>query len=91
MAQVLQQDDQGAIATLNHLTAVAPDNIYHWLYLGFVNLYAWQPRQADQALAYGAKLDPTLPELQALQAVAALQRFNLWQAWQHLRQSGLLT
>ena len=91
MAQVLQQDDQGAIATLNHLTAVAPDNIYHWLYLGFVNLYAWQPRQADQALAHGAKLDPTLPELQALQAVAALQRFNLWQAWQHLRQSGLLT
>lgn len=90
MAQVLQQDDQGAIATLNQLTTVAPDNIYHWLYLGFVHIYAWQPRQADRALERAAAIDPTLPELQVLQAAAALQRLNLWQTWQHLRQSGLL-
>jgi hypothetical protein len=90
ITQVLQQDDQGAIATLNQLTTVAPENIYHWLYLGFVHIYAWQPRQADRALERAAAIDPTLPELQVLQAAAALQRLNLWQTWQHLRQSGLL-
>jgi 4-amino-4-deoxy-L-arabinose transferase-like glycosyltransferase len=90
MAQVLQQNDQGAIATLNQLTAVAPENIYHWLYLGFVHLYAWQPRQADRALAQAAEIDATRAELQVLQALAALQQLNLWQAWQHIRQSGLL-
>ncbi len=90
MSQVLQQNDQGAIATLTQLTTTAPDNIYHWLYLAFVHLYAWQPHQADQALTQAAAINATLPELQVLQAAAALQQLNLWQTWQHLRQSGLL-
>jgi predicted Zn-dependent protease len=90
MAQVLQQDDKGAIATLDQLAAIAPDNIYHWLYLAFVNLYAWQPQPANSALNQAAAIDATMPELQVLQAVAALQQLNLWQTWRHLRQSGLL-
>lgn len=90
MAQVLQQDAPGAIATLDQLTTLAPDNIYHWLYLGFVHLYAWQPRLADQALAQAAQIDPALPELKVLQGVAALQQLNLWRAWQRVQESGLL-
>ncbi len=90
MAQVLQQDDRGAIATLDQLTAIAPDNIYHWLYKGFVHIYAGQPRRAEQALDRAAAIDASRPELQVLQAAAALQQLNLWQTWRHLRQSGLL-
>ncbi|MGF1568810.1 MAG: glycosyltransferase family 39 protein [Nodosilinea sp.] len=90
MAQVLRQDAGGAIATLNQLTTVAPDNVYHWLYLGFVHIYAWQPRQADVALAKAAQLNPTLPELKVLQGAAALQQLNLWQAWRRVQESGLL-
>jgi 4-amino-4-deoxy-L-arabinose transferase-like glycosyltransferase len=90
MAQVLQQDAESAIATLNQLTTVAPENIYHWLYLGFVHLYAWQPRQADQALDMAAKIDPTMPELKVLQGVAALQQLRFLRAWQLVQASGLL-
>ncbi|MEA5450516.1 glycosyltransferase family 39 protein [Leptolyngbya sp. CCNP1308] len=90
MAQVLQQDDKGAIATLEQLTTLTPDNIYPWLYKGFVHLYAWQPRLADRALDQAAAIDATLPELQILRAVAALQQLNLWKTWRYIRQSGLL-
>ncbi|NMF84392.1 glycosyltransferase family 39 protein [Nodosilinea sp. P-1105] len=91
MAQVLQQDAVGAIATLQEITRVEPNNIFHWLYLAFVHLYRWQPGRASVALDAAAVIDPTRPELKALQAVAALQRFNLWQAWQRLQASGLMT
>jgi 4-amino-4-deoxy-L-arabinose transferase-like glycosyltransferase len=90
MAQVLQQDAEGAISTLNHLTTVTPDNIYPWLYLGFVYLYAWQPRQADQALAVAAQIEPDMPELKVLQGVAALQQLRFLKAWQAIQTSGLL-
>lgn len=90
MAQVLQQDARGAIATLEQLTTLTPDNIYPWLYKGFVHLYAWQPRLAESALDQAAAIDATLPELQLLRAVAALQQLNLWKTWQYVRQSGLL-
>ncbi len=91
MAQILLQQAEGAIATLNQLTTVAPDNAYHWLLLGFVNLYAWQPRVADQALAKAAQITPDLPELKVLQGVAALQQGRLRRAWQRLSESNLLS
>ncbi|HIK45094.1 MAG TPA: glycosyltransferase family 39 protein [Leptolyngbyaceae cyanobacterium M65_K2018_010] len=90
MAQVLQQDAPGAITTLKRLTTLTPENIYHWLFLGFVHLYAWQPRQANLALDQAAQLDSTMPELKVLQGVAALQQLRLRQAWQRLQESGLL-
>lgn len=90
MAQVLQQDARGAIATLEQITTLTPDNIYPWLYKGFVHLYAWQPRLAESALDRAAAIEGTLPELQILRAVAALQQLNLWRTWQYLRQSSLL-
>ncbi|MBD2259679.1 glycosyltransferase family 39 protein [Pseudanabaena sp. FACHB-2040] len=90
MAQVLQQKAESAIATLTQITTLAPTNPYHWLYLGFVHLYRWQPHAADRALNQAATLAPDLPELKVLQAVAALQRLNLLRAWQLVQASGLL-
>jgi hypothetical protein len=90
MAQILQQRASEAISTLNQLTMLAPDNIYHWLLLGFVHLYAWQPQAADQALANAAQINPNLPELKVLQGVAALQQLRLRRAWQHITESNLL-
>lgn len=90
MAQVLRQDPRAAIATLNQVTTVAPSNPYHWLYLGFVQLYRWHPGEANQALAEAEKLAPDMPELKALQAVAAAQQLNVWRAWKQVQASGLL-
>lgn len=90
LAQVLQQRAGDAIATLNHITQIAPDNPYHWLYLGFVHLYSWQPGAANRALDRAAALAPHMPELKVLQAIAALQRLNLVRTWQKLQESGLL-
>ncbi|MBD0334134.1 MAG: glycosyltransferase family 39 protein [Cyanobacteria bacterium Co-bin13] len=90
MAQVLQQKAESAIATLDQITALAPSNPYHWLYLGFVHLYRWHPHAAERALDQAARLAPDLPELKALQAVAALQRLNLPRAWRLIQTSGLL-
>ncbi len=90
MSQVLQQDARGAIATLEQLTTLTPENIYPWLYKGFVHLYAWQPRQANRALDRAAAIDATLPELKILRAAAALQQLNLWKTWRYIRQSSLL-
>jgi predicted Zn-dependent protease len=90
MAQILQQKASGAISTLDQLTMLAPDNIYHWLLLGFVHLYAWQPQAADQALANAARINPGLPELKVLQGVAALQQLRLRRAWQCITESNLL-
>lgn len=91
MAQVLQQRAEAAIATLTQITQVAPNNPYHWLYLGFVQLYRWHPGEANQALSQAEQLEPDLPELKLLQAIAAAQRLNLPRAWRLVQQSGLLT
>ncbi|MBE9138919.1 glycosyltransferase family 39 protein [Nodosilinea sp. LEGE 07088] len=90
LAQILQQHAQDAIATLNQITTVAPDNPYHWAYLGFVHLYAWQPRQAQVALDQAAALDPDLPNLKLLQAVAAAMQLQIPRAISLLQAEGVL-
>lgn len=90
LAQVLQQNAEDAIATLNQITTVAPDNPYHWAYLGFVHLYAWQPRRAQTALDQAAALNPDLPNLRLLQAVAAAMQLRLPKAISLLKAEGVL-
>jgi 4-amino-4-deoxy-L-arabinose transferase-like glycosyltransferase len=90
MAQVLQQDAPAAIATLTRITEVAPHNPYHWAYLGFVHLYAWQPRQAQAALDQAAALDPDLPDLPLLQAAAAIMQLQIPQGIALLQEAGVL-
>ncbi|WP_017298602.1 glycosyltransferase family 39 protein [Nodosilinea nodulosa] len=90
LAQVLQQHAEDAIATLHQITTVAPDNPYHWAYLGFVNLYAWQPRSAQVALDRAAELNPDLPNLKLLQAVAAAMQLRIPRAIALLKAEGVL-
>jgi 4-amino-4-deoxy-L-arabinose transferase-like glycosyltransferase len=90
LAQVLQQQAPAAIASLNQITAVAPDNPYHWTYLGFVHLYSWQPRRAQAALDQAAALNPDLPDLKLLQAAAALMQLQIPKTISLLQTEGVL-
>ncbi|HEY9646717.1 MAG TPA: phospholipid carrier-dependent glycosyltransferase, partial [Chroococcidiopsis sp.] len=82
LTQVMQRQAKGAIATLERVAQLDPDNPYVHAYLGFVNLYAFRPKAADAALTTARALDPDSREIQGLSAVAALMRGHLWQAWQ---------
>lgn len=90
LAQVLQQKADAAILSLTQIANLSPDNVYPWLYLGFVELYSWHPGRASQALDRAEVLAPDMPEVQALQGIAQLQRGNLWGTWQRLKASGLI-
>jgi 4-amino-4-deoxy-L-arabinose transferase-like glycosyltransferase len=90
LAQVLQQDAPGAIASLTRITEVAPDNAYHWAYLGFVHLYAWHPKRAESALNQAASLNPDLPDLKLLQAAAAIMQLQIPKGMALLREGGIL-
>ena len=81
LAQVLQRDAAGAIATLQHLTEIDADNPFAHAYLAFVNLYALRPHAAQQALEPALEIDPNSPEFRGLNAAAALLQGKLWQAW----------
>ena len=85
LAQVLQQEADGAIATLTHVAEVEPTNPYHWAYLGFVHLYRFQPERAQRALDQAEQLDPDLPNLQLLQTAAAALQLDLPRTWRLLK------
>ena len=90
LAQVLQQQADGAIATLTHLTEVDSTNPYPWAYLGFVHIYRFQPKQAQLALDQAEWLDPHLPNLQLLQTVAAALQLDLPRTWRLLKAQEVL-
>ena len=90
LAQVLQQDAPAAIASLDRIAEVAPDNPYHWAYLGFVHLYSWQPRRAQAALDQAAALNPDLPDLKLLQAAAAIMQLQIPKGIALLQELGAL-
>lgn len=81
LAQVLQRDAEGAIATLNRLAEMDADNPFAHAYLAFVNLYALRPRAAQQALQPALERRPDSKEFRGLNAAAALLQGNLWTAW----------
>ena len=81
LAQVLQRDATGAIATLNDIAILDADNPYAHAYLAFVNLYALHPRAAQQAINQAITLMPDSQTFKSLRAVASLMRGDLWQTW----------
>lgn len=85
LAEILQQDVQGAIATLKQVVALDPENPYANAYLAFVYLYDWQPRLAQPYLQQAQSLAPNDTTIQSLDGVAALMQGNLVKAWQDLR------
>lgn len=84
LAEVLQQDAEGAIASLKQLTQLDPQNPYPYAYLAFVHLYDWNPKAAENALQSALTLAPNLPELHALAAVASLLQGKVFAAKHHL-------
>ncbi len=83
LATVLRRQVNDAIAALETVTQLDPQNPYAHAYLGFVNLYDFRPGAAQTALNTALKLNPDSPEIQALSGIAALMRGNLMGVWQH--------
>ncbi len=90
LARVLQENPTSAIAALQSLVTLDPDNPYAHGYLAFVHLYDWQGSPAEQALKPALKLAPTSPEINGLQAIALFMQGKIWPAWQTVQSSGLL-
>ena len=82
LAQVLQQDVEGAIATFQKVIQLDSNNPFNYAYLAFVYLYDWQPKSAEKALNQAIALKPDSEEIQILSGVAALMQGNLIKAWQ---------
>lgn len=82
LSQVLQLKVNSALDSLQDLVQQDANNPYAHAYRAFVNLYAFQPRAAEQALAPALEMAPDSPEIQGLNAAAALLQGNVWGAWQ---------
>ncbi|MGK7896106.1 MAG: glycosyltransferase family 39 protein [Xenococcus sp. (in: cyanobacteria)] len=85
LAQVLQQDVQGAIASFKTLTELDSNNPYNYAYLSFVYLYNWQPKLATKELNIALEINLDIPEIKILTGVAAIMQGNLLKAWQFLK------
>lgn len=77
LAQVLDRDAPGAIASFEQIATLDPDNPYAHAYLAFVQLYALHPYAAQRSLEPALRLAPHLPELQLLQGIAQVMGGNL--------------
>ncbi len=86
LAQVLQQDVDGAIAALEPLTALDGNNPYVYAYLSFVNLYGLRPRAAQAALTPALELAPDQDIVQILDGVGGLMSGNVLKAVRITRQ-----
>jgi tetratricopeptide (TPR) repeat protein len=82
LSQVLQENPQGAIATLRQLVKLDPTNPYTHAYLAFVYLYNWQPKAAEIALKPALRINPNIREIQALSGISYLMQGNLIKGWQ---------
>ncbi|MBD2576567.1 phospholipid carrier-dependent glycosyltransferase [Oscillatoria sp. FACHB-1406] len=82
LSQVLQEDAEGAIAALQNVVRLDPQNPYAHAYLAFVYLYSWRGKAAQNALKPAIVLQPNSLEIQALNGVSALMQGHLIEAWQ---------
>ncbi|GAB4342266.1 MAG: hypothetical protein Fur0042_04330 [Cyanophyceae cyanobacterium] len=77
LAQVLQRDAPGAIASFEALCDREPHNPNLWAYLAFVNLYDFRAAAAAEAIDRAIALDSSPVEFHYLKAAAALLRGHL--------------
>lgn len=82
LAQVLQQDVEGAIASAQELVTINPDNAFNHAYLSFLYLYDWRGEEGEKALKPALELQPEVKEFQYLEGISALMQGNLLKAWQ---------
>ncbi len=81
LAQILQRNAEGAIATLTRITDLDADNPYAHAYLAFVHLYALHPYAAQSAIERAIVLAPDVQEFRTLRTVALGMGGNVWRAW----------
>lgn len=81
LAMVLKRDAPGAIAALEKVVQLDPENPYAYGYLAFVNLYDWRPLAAEKALKSALEIAPNRQEFQILYAIAGLCQGNLLKTW----------
>lgn len=79
--QILQEDARGAIAALQTVTQLDPENPFAHAYLAFVYLYTGQPHAAEIALKPALARRPDLLEFKALAGLSALMQGKVSQAW----------
>ena len=75
LSQLLQRKAKSLIQNLTELTKYDHQNPYTWLYLAFVYLYDFQPKQAQKQLIIAEKLNPNIPELKTLKTVTNIMKF----------------
>ncbi|MBD2345019.1 hypothetical protein [Anabaena subtropica] len=75
LSQLLQRQVPNLIDNLTELTKYDAQNPYVWLYLAFVYLYDFQPRQAELKLAIAEQLKADIPELKTLKTVTNIMKF----------------
>ncbi|BAZ88225.1 hypothetical protein NIES806_44610 [Dolichospermum compactum NIES-806] len=75
LSQLLQRKAPELIHNLTELTKYDRQNPYTWLYLAFVYLYDFQPKQAQKQLIIAEKLNPNIPELKTLKTVTNIMKF----------------
>ena len=84
LTNVLQRRVDNAIASLEEVIQLDPENPYAYAYLAFVQLYDWQGAAAEKSLEPALAKNPQIAEIKALSGVAALMQGNLIKAWQIL-------
>lgn len=90
LASVLEQDVNGAIAALETVTKLDPNNPFAHAYLAFVHLYNFNARAAEIALQPALALNPEQPEFLVLRGVSALLQGRFLQAKQDLQALSLI-
>lgn len=75
LSQLLQRQVPELIQNLTQITQYDSQNPYPWIYLGFVHLYNFQPRQAEKNLVTAEKLQPDIPELKTLKTITNVMKF----------------
>ena len=84
LTNVLQRRVDDAIASLEKVIQLDPENPYAYAYLAFVQLYDWQGAKAEKSLEPALAKNPDITEIKALRGVAALMQGNVIKAWQIL-------
>ncbi len=85
LSQVLQRNVTGAIAGLQRVVALDPQNPNAYAYLAAVNLYDWRAAAGRRVLKQGLVLSPDLPVLRGLDGVADLMQGNWVGAWRAVK------
>ena len=85
LAHGLQEEAPETLAVMEQIRDISPEIPMHHAYVAFVNLYLWQPRAAQVAIAPALEAEPENPEFRTIDGIAALMQGNVIRAWRQLQ------